>query len=100
MKAASALIAILGLALTSADVSAGGGSRGSQAEVTNDALARRAPEVRGFVFRPGGHRYEFEYEPYVRRNGPYGNYPQFDPRNFRERALSDPRFDTTSPSAF
>lgn len=100
MKIATALVAILGLLLTSAAASAGGFKRGSRGEVNNDTLSRRPPEVRGYLFRPGGHRYDFEYEPFLRRNGPYGNYPQFDPRNFRERVFSDPRQNTTSPSAF
>jgi hypothetical protein len=55
--------------------------------------------VRGFVFRPGGHRYDYEFEPFLRRNGPYGNYPDFDPRNFNERVLGDPRDSTTGASA-
>ena len=100
MKTATALIAILGLALTSAVASAGDSRRASRGAVNNDTLSRRAPEVRGFLFRPGGHRYDFEYEPYLRRSGPYGNYPNFDQRNFRERVFSDPRQDATSPSAF
>jgi len=39
----------------------------------------------------GGYRYDFEYEPFIRRNGPYGNYPDFDPRSFSEQVFSDPR---------
>ncbi len=94
------LIAAISFALISTSVWAGGSSRGSGARPNNDALARRAPEVRGYVFRPGGYSYQYEYEPFLRRNGAYGNYPQFDPRNFQERVFSDPRLNTTSPSAF
>lgn len=100
MKMVTALIAAASLTLASMPADAGKASRSSGAKATNDSLSRRAPQVRGYVFRPGGHQYEFEYEPFLRRNGPYGNYPQFDPRNFQERAFSDPRLNTTSPSAF
>jgi hypothetical protein len=94
-----AVIVALSLAFASSSVSAEGQHK-QRERLGNDALSHRAPQVRGFYFRPGGHSFNFEYEPLLRRNGPYGNYPQFDPRNFHEQVLSDPRFNTTSPSAF
>jgi hypothetical protein len=100
MKIVTAFIAAAALAMVSIPAQAGKASRSSSAEVTNDSLSRRAPQVRGYVFRPGGHQYQFEYEPFLRWNGPYVNQPRLDPRNFRERVFSDPRQDTTSPSAF
>jgi hypothetical protein len=49
------------------------------------------PQVRGWIARgAGGHAYGYEYEPFLYRNGPYGNYPFFDDRNFWERVQSDP----------
>lgn len=102
MRALIALAAFAAVSLTSAtgDVHAGGYRERGSGEVNNYTLSRRKPEVRGFLFRPGGHHYDYEYEPFLRRNGGYGNYPDFDPRTFSERVLSDPRTSTTSPSAF
>ncbi len=100
MKRVTALIAICALAVTSGTALAGGFGKRSGERVGNEALSKREPQVRGFLFRPGGHRYEFEFEPYIRKNGPYGYYPDYDPRSFSERVLSDPRLPTTAPSAF
>jgi hypothetical protein len=50
--------------------------------------------------RPGGHRMGYEADPFLYRNGPYGQTPYFDSRNFWERVQSGPGDETTSPSAF
>lgn len=100
MKKLTVLIAIAVVSLISTSANAGGWGKRDGARANNDELSRRAPQVRGYVFRPGGHRYSFENESFLRHNGPYGNFPDFDPRNFKERVFSDPRFNTTSPSAF
>lgn len=99
MKLLTAMIAVAALSFVSAG-SADAGGWGKRRGGDNDQLSRRSPQVRGFLFRPGGHRYAYENEPFLYWNGPYGNYPDFDARNFKERVFSDPRFDTTSPSAF
>jgi hypothetical protein len=101
MRAVTAAFAVLALSISSSAVLADryhkrkGVHRGD-----NHTLSQRPPEVRGFLFRPGGHRYDYEYEPFLYHNGPYGNYPQLDSRNFWERVQSDPRSTTVSPSAF
>ncbi len=100
MKSFTAMTAILAVTLTSGAALAGGWGKRDGRSGDNYQLSQRKPEVRGFLFRPGGHRYSYENEPFLRSNGDYGNYPQLDPRNFKERVFSDPRFDTTSPSAF
>ncbi|WP_125461607.1 MULTISPECIES: hypothetical protein [Rhodomicrobium] len=104
MKPLTALVAVASLTLFSATTvltsTADAGWWRRDHGKDNDALSHRKPQVRGFLFRPGGHRYAFENQPFLDWNGPYGNYPNFDPRNFKERVFSDPRFDTTSPSAF
>ncbi len=102
MKTLTAMIAVCGLALASASAPAlAGGSRDRAENPENNyTLSQRKPQVRGYLFRPGGHRYDYESEPFLRRNGPYGNYPNFDPRTFKERVFSDPRDNSTSPSAF
>ena len=91
MKAVTAVIVALALA-----------AGFSQAE----AKARKAykhyssKQVRGFAYRPGGHRMGYEADPLLYKNGPYGNYPFHDPRNFWERVQSGPFSESTSPSAF
>lgn len=100
MKKLTVLIAIAAVSLVSTSAFAGGWGKRDGRGVSNDELSRRSPQVRGYLFRPGGHRYDFEYESFLQWNGPYGNYPGFDARDFKERVYSDPRFNTTSPSAF
>lgn len=100
MKTLTALVVIMGMPAASSAAVAGGFRERHVEKGNNYEQSRRPPQVRGYVFRPGGHRYDYEYEPFLNRNGPYGNYPQFDPRNFRERVMSDPRSTATSPSAF
>lgn len=50
--------------------------------------------------RPGGHRQGYAEEPFLYRNGGYGNTPYFDGRNFWERVQSGQFDEMTSPSAF
>ena len=100
MKTEITIIAILSLSLAAGGAMAGGSRSGEAQEKNNYALSMKKPQVRGYYFRPGGHRYDFEYQPFLRWNGPYGNFPEFDPRSFKERVFSDPRQPTTSPSAF
>lgn len=100
MKALTAALAIFALAVSTGAATAGGSKERRAQKSTNYELSQRPPEVRGFIFRPGGYSYDYEYDPLLRRNGPYGNYPQLDTRNFWERVQSDPRSTTTSPSAF
>jgi hypothetical protein len=57
-------------------------------------------QVRSYAYRPGGHQMGYEAEPFLYWNGPYGNYPFHDPRNFWERVQSGPFSESTSPSAF
>lgn len=60
---------------------------------------RVKPQVRGYVSRGvGGYRFGYENPPFLYNNGPHGNYPFFDDRNFWERVQSDPLSTTTSPS--
>lgn len=49
--------------------------------------------------RPGGHRCGYEADPFLYRNGPYGQTPYFDARNFWERVQSGPFDEMTSASA-
>ena len=63
-------------------------------------VSRVTPQVRGFSFRIGGHQMGYEADPFLYKNGPYGNFPFHDPRNFWERVQSGPFDETTSPSAF
>lgn len=56
--------------------------------------------ARSPAYRVGGHQMGYEAEPFLYWNGPYGNYPFLDPRNFWERVQSGPFSETTSPSAF
>ena len=56
--------------------------------------------IRSFPYGVGGHRMGYEADPFLYKNGPYGNYPYFDPRNFWERVQSGPYSESTSPSAF
>jgi hypothetical protein len=49
---------------------------------------------------PGGHRLGYEADPFLYHNGPYGQTPFFDARNFWERVQSGPFDEMTSPSAF
>jgi hypothetical protein len=100
MKALTALVVIMGMSAASSAAIAGGSRERHVEKGNNYELSQRRPEVRGYLFRPGGHRYDYEYDTFLERNGPYGNYPQLDPRNFWERTMSDPRSTTTSPSAF
>jgi hypothetical protein len=100
MKALTALVLIMGMSVASGAAVAGDHRERHVEKGNNDQLSRRPPEVRGYLFRPGGHRYDYEYDSFLERNGPYGNYPQLDTRNFWERVMSDPRSTTTSPSAF
>jgi len=105
MKTLTALVAIMGMTVAS-------GAALAAEKLTNYELSRQQersrdysrsrgrPEVRGYTFRPGGHRYDFEYDAELQRNGPFGNPPQMDTRSFWERTMSDPRTTTTSPSAF
>jgi hypothetical protein len=98
MKSVALLMAVCGFALMPGAAFAGSFKSADGAQ-TNETLSKRGPQVRGYVFRPGGHRYDYELEPFLRRNGPYGNYPDVDPRNFNERVLGDPRDSTTGASA-
>lgn len=103
MKALTLIItAALGMSLASGAATADHRHKAKvlREPVGNYELSKRKPQVRGYYFRPGGHSYAYEEEPFLRRNGPYGNFPEFDPRTFHERVLSDPRFPTTAPSAF
>lgn len=113
MKTLTALVVIIGMSVASGvAVAQGYGNRvvdkptnyelSRQHERMGDEYgsARRGPQVRGFLFRPGGHRYDYEYDASPMRDGPYGNLPQLDTRGFWERTMSDPRSTTTSPSAF
>ena len=102
MKGLTVIIAAaLGLSLASGAAIAGQKHKKVISEPAgNYELSKRKPQVRGYYFRPGGHAYGYENEPFLRRNGPYGNFPDFDPRTFHERVLSDPRYSTTAPSAF
>jgi hypothetical protein len=58
------------------------------------------PQVRGWLLRGGGYAYGYENEPFLRTNGPYGNYPYFDDRNFWERVQSDPHSTRPGISAY
>jgi hypothetical protein len=102
MKKIAAVIAILSLSLASNAASAAAKHKHlvKRGEANNYELSKRTPQVRGYLFRPGGHSYDYENEPFLRRNGPYGNFPDFDPRNFWERVQGDPRTNATSPSSF
>lgn len=100
MKALTALVLVTGMSVASGAAVAGEHRHRHVEKGNNYELSQRPPQVRGYVFRPGGHRYDYEYEPFLEKNGPYGYYPDFDPRNFKERVFSDPRTNATSPSAF
>jgi hypothetical protein len=113
MKTLTALVVIMGMSVASGSAMAGDYRERAGEKLTNYELSRqharsgdsygrsrRGPQVRGYVFRPGGHRYDFEYAATLLRDGPYGNLPQVDTRSFWERTMSDPRTTTTSPSAF
>src|SRR5882672_10938499 len=113
MKTLTALVVIMGMSVVSGSAFAACVGNRNALKGDNYALSRQhdswrecfgrsrgSPQVRGYVFRPGGHAYDYEYDTFLSRNGPYGNYPGFDPRDFKERVFSDPRFNTTSPSAF
>ncbi len=60
------------------------------------------PQVRGYIARGsvGGYAYGYEYEPFLYKNGGYGNYPFFDDRNFWERVQSDPMSTRPGVSAY
>lgn len=90
MKAVTAVIIALALACsyTQAD-----------AKVRKTHKYYSSKPVRTFAFT-GGHQMGYEADPFLYKNGPYGNYPYFDARNFWERVQSGPLSDTTSPSAF
>lgn len=109
MKTLTALVVIMGMSVASGAATA----HDYRGKPTNYELSRQqgrsadayggpghGPQVRGYLYRPGGHRYDFEYDATLMRDGPYGNLPQVDTRNFWERTMSDPRTTTTSPSAF
>ncbi len=112
MKTLTALVVIMGMSVASGAAMARDYRERPVEKPTNYELSRqhersgdyygsrRGPQVRGYLFRPGGHRYDFEYDAELQRNGPYGNLPQVDTRSFWERTMSDPRTTTTSPSAF
>jgi hypothetical protein len=106
MKTLTALVVIMGMSVAS-------GAAVAQEKLTNYELSRqhersagdygrsrRGPQVRGYLLRPGGHRYDYEYDASPMRDGPFGNLPQVDTRSFWERTMSDPRTNSTSPSAF
>ena len=59
-----------------------------------------AKRMRAPAHRVGGHQMGYEAEPFLYWNGPYGNYPFLDTRNFWERVQSGPFSESTSPSAF
>lgn len=99
MKALTALVVIMGMSAASGAATSGEYHKRHVKKGDNYELSRRPPEVRGYLFRPGGHRYDYEYDSATQRNGPFGS-PQVDNRNFWEKTMSDPRTDTTSPSAF
>lgn len=113
MKTFTALVVIMGMTVASGAAVARDYRERPTEKLTNYELSRQqgrsvdrygrsrgGPQVRGYIFRPGGHRYDFEYDAELQRNGPYGNLPQIDTRNFWERTMSDPRTTATSPSAF
>jgi hypothetical protein len=113
MKTLTALVVITGMSVASGAVMAQDYRERPSEKLTNYELSRqggrsvdaygrsrRGPEVRGYLFRPGGHRYDHEWDASKLRDGPYGNFPQFDTRTLWERTMSDPRSTTTSPSAF
>jgi hypothetical protein len=88
MKRISILVAMGALAMTSSAVVSNSFAQGSDGVVNNETLSKRtAPVNRKDV---GGHKYDFEYEPFIRQYGPYGNFPDFDNRTFNERVHSDP----------
>lgn len=89
MKRISILIAMSALAMTSSAVVSNSFAQGADGVVTNESLSKRTAPVNRKVV--GGHKYDFEYEPFIRQNGPSGNFPDFDNRTFNQRVLSDPR---------
>lgn len=99
MKALTAVVIIMGMSVASGGATSGEYHKRHVKAGDNSELSHRRPEVRGYLFRPGGHRYDYEYDSAARLNGPYGNAP-VDNRNFWEKTMSDPRTDATSPSAF
>jgi hypothetical protein len=58
------------------------------------------PQVRGYISRGGGYANGYEYEPFLYKSGPYGNYPYFDDRSFWERVESGPFSTSPGISAF
>lgn len=113
MKTLTALVVIMGMSVASGAAMAQDYPERPTEKLTNYELSRqherseddygrsrRGPQVRGYLLRPGGHRYDYEYDASVMRDGPYGNLPQVDTRSFWERTMSDPRTTGTSPSAF
>ena len=113
MKTLTALVVITGMSVASGAAVAQDYRERPSEKLTNYELSRqqgrsadaygrsrRGPQVRGYLYRPGGHRYDYEYDASPLRDGPYGNSPQLDTRSFWERTMSDPRSTGTSPSAF
>ena len=113
MKTLAALVVITGMSVASGAAMADDYRERPSEKLTNYELSRQhertrdaygrprgGPEVRGYILRPGGHRYDHEYDASLMRDGPYGNLPQVDTRTFWERTMSDPRSTSTSPSAF
>jgi hypothetical protein len=99
MRALTALVVIMGMSVASGAAVSGEYHKHYVKKGDNSELSHRKPQVRGYLFRPGGHRYEYEYDSVTQGNGPYGN-AQIDNRSFWEKTMSDPRTDSTSPSAF
>jgi hypothetical protein len=101
MKALTALVVIMGMSVASGAATSGEYHKRHVKTGDNYELSRRRPEVRGYLFRPGGHRYAFENDAVPPRitTPPYGDN-WVDNRTIFERAMSDPRTDSTSPSAF
>jgi len=101
MKAFTAITLVLGIFAASAtQADAHKGKQKGWHGHHHASAMRGKPQVRGYIVRTGGHRYGYELTPFLYRNGPYGNYPHFDDRNFWERVQSGPLSQTTSPSGF
>lgn len=97
MKAMTAIIAALGLvvAMSQADAKPYKHHRHHASKSHHKMSYSRS--LHG---RAGGHRLGYENEPFLYRNGGYGNTPFNDARNFWERVQSGPFDEQTSPSAF
>jgi hypothetical protein len=101
MRALTALVVIMGMSVASGAATSGEYHKQYVKKGDNYELSRRKPEVRGYLFRPGGHRYAYEYDADMPRNTTPGlGDNHVDDRTIFEKAMSDPRTDSTSPSAF